>query len=468
MNEKRHRMIRRLGPWSIAVFLLAAAVAALGMGVAPRYIEELRIGGGYGDSADGGTDFEQDGDILTDGSFSVGGTVSGAADSSLTIRADADVVVQIDADADSTETFRLKNGTDTEVANIDESGNLQIDGDATLGGNDIKSNGGTTAISLSSDDVTIADDLTVTGNSFYLNDLKSWADHGSTGSDGSEALFRLDLTGESQYDWGVYCGHVSYTSYTSSSARGGTIYFVVNYTTAGGPTVGINYSYHTDRTNDFTGSIKVQEYATDEFEVMLYLGSYYSYTLHLWWDGAEDPDFSVFNSDNTTDGSAVEMDSDVSLVVPNHLVLDSDGGMVKVGNNRDFQLRYELSGSDHYFKVEDGSGNDMLTVLDKGTVGEVGVTGTLDVDGRIEYVNSGVITLDGNNPTPVDFTDEGGVDMPDATYAVLISAETTGSPVTVTWANRSTTGFEVSAWNVSTGNASTSSTLHVSWMVVEQ
>ena len=110
----------------------------------------------------------------------------------------------------------------------------------------------------------------------------------------------------------------------------------------------------------------------------------------------------------------------------------------------------------------------MLTVLDKGTVGEVGVTGTLNVDGLLDYVNSGVVTLDGVNPTPVDFTDEGGIDMPDATYAVLISAETTGNPITATWANRSTTGFDVSAWNVSTGNPSTSSTLRVSWMVVDQ
>ena len=81
---------------------------------------------------------------------------------------------------------------------------------------------------------------------------------------------------------------------------------------------------------------------------------------------------------------------------------------------------------------------------------------------------AGVVRLDGLNPTPVDFTDEGGVDMPDATYAVLISAESTSSPITVTWANRSTTGFEIWAWNVSTGNPSTSSSLDVSWMAVDQ
>ena len=51
-------------------------VAALGicgwtvmaLGTNPRYLEELRIGGGYGDAADGGADFEKDGDVVTDGS----------------------------------------------------------------------------------------------------------------------------------------------------------------------------------------------------------------------------------------------------------------------------------------------------------------------------------------------------------------------------------------------------------------
>ena len=83
MDRDKNLMTRKFGPWSVVVFLLIVAAVALGIGAAPRYIEELRIGGGYGESVDGGTDFEQDGDILTDGDLSVGGTVAGTGNGPL-------------------------------------------------------------------------------------------------------------------------------------------------------------------------------------------------------------------------------------------------------------------------------------------------------------------------------------------------------------------------------------------------
>ena len=46
------------------------------MGPNPRYLEELRVGGGYGDSVDGGADFEKNGDIRTNGDLMVEGTAS--------------------------------------------------------------------------------------------------------------------------------------------------------------------------------------------------------------------------------------------------------------------------------------------------------------------------------------------------------------------------------------------------------
>ena len=58
-------MRKELAIAGCAVVLVGAVV--LGIGANPRYIEELRIGGGYGDPADGGADFEAAGDILTDG-----------------------------------------------------------------------------------------------------------------------------------------------------------------------------------------------------------------------------------------------------------------------------------------------------------------------------------------------------------------------------------------------------------------
>lgn len=46
------------------------------IGTNPRYLEELRTGGGYGDAQDGGTDFEKNGDILTDGNITLKGILS--------------------------------------------------------------------------------------------------------------------------------------------------------------------------------------------------------------------------------------------------------------------------------------------------------------------------------------------------------------------------------------------------------
>lgn len=52
-----------------------AAVLLLGMSATPRYLEELRVGGGYGD-ADGGLDIEADGSLSTDGDVLVEGGVT--------------------------------------------------------------------------------------------------------------------------------------------------------------------------------------------------------------------------------------------------------------------------------------------------------------------------------------------------------------------------------------------------------
>ena len=51
------------------VALSVCAVLALAVGSSPRYLEELRIGGGYGEPVDGGADLEADGDIWSDGAI---------------------------------------------------------------------------------------------------------------------------------------------------------------------------------------------------------------------------------------------------------------------------------------------------------------------------------------------------------------------------------------------------------------
>jgi len=51
-------------------------LVALAMGAAPRYIEELRIGGGFGDSVDGGLDIDHTGAVATDGNVLCSGNLA--------------------------------------------------------------------------------------------------------------------------------------------------------------------------------------------------------------------------------------------------------------------------------------------------------------------------------------------------------------------------------------------------------
>lgn len=54
------------------------------LGPHPRYLEELRIGGGYNSSPDGGTDFDKAGNIATNGTLDVEGAATFGADVSVT------------------------------------------------------------------------------------------------------------------------------------------------------------------------------------------------------------------------------------------------------------------------------------------------------------------------------------------------------------------------------------------------
>tara|TARA_R110000824_G_scaffold26500_2_gene90890 strand:+ start:3245 stop:4726 length:1482 start_codon:yes stop_codon:yes gene_type:complete len=91
------------------------------------------------------------------------GILLGPDDGSLTIKADTDMIFQIDSDSDGTETFQFKNGAGTEIVEISELGNLQIDGDITVSGNTILSSTAT-VFTLSGNDADLMGDLTITGN----------------------------------------------------------------------------------------------------------------------------------------------------------------------------------------------------------------------------------------------------------------------------------------------------------------
>ena len=88
--------------------------------------------------------------------------IAGATDADVNITSDGEVIVKLDSDNDeSTQKFKVTNNADTEVAHIDESGNLQIDGDLTVSGSGTTSIGGT----LSCADL----DITGTSNALTVN-----------------------------------------------------------------------------------------------------------------------------------------------------------------------------------------------------------------------------------------------------------------------------------------------------------
>lgn len=134
----------------------------MAIGPNPRYIEELRIGGGYGSAPDGGADFEKDGDISTDGSLTVKADIAAGANNasdhsiSVTAGTDHDTYVNLnEADAlhggavwlDGSEgklNIGTRNGTAAvtnaiEVARgstgVTVPGSLTVGGSATIAGN---------------------------------------------------------------------------------------------------------------------------------------------------------------------------------------------------------------------------------------------------------------------------------------------------------------------------------------------
>lgn len=109
---------------------------------------------------------DTDEDLTIAGDLQVsGGIIEGPTDNDLVIRSDGQMSFYIDYDDDeSSQAFRFFDRL-TEVASLDESGHLQIDGNITVGGNIIKaSDGGSTITMDTSDNVTIGNALTTGGN----------------------------------------------------------------------------------------------------------------------------------------------------------------------------------------------------------------------------------------------------------------------------------------------------------------
>ena len=76
--------------------------------------------------------------LHNDGVLQVG-SIKGNTDNNLTLFSDASMYFDIDEDNDSASSFYWRNGGNTTVMELDESGNLQMDGDLTVDGGDIVS-----------------------------------------------------------------------------------------------------------------------------------------------------------------------------------------------------------------------------------------------------------------------------------------------------------------------------------------
>ena len=75
------------------------------------------------------------GNLQIDGNLTVSGqNIKGPPDNNLIIQSDTNIYFEIDNDNDGTSKFYYRNGANTIIAELDESGNLQIDGGLTVSG----------------------------------------------------------------------------------------------------------------------------------------------------------------------------------------------------------------------------------------------------------------------------------------------------------------------------------------------
>jgi len=258
--------------------VVGIGVLLMAIGPAPRYLEELRIGGGFGD-ADGGADFDAQGNITTDGDIAVdGGNIGITADADLlTLAANlltvaGDVLVDggnigITADADLL----------TLAANL-----LTVAGDVLVDGGDIGITADTDLLGLASNRLTLRGDFTIDssggtsditmegvevirqdGTTTYFGDIAGVGDQVIIRTNGSNALtvntsqnvtisgslltvgdgvgdtdvdldgaagnnrtLRYKTGGSSRFDVGV-------TSTAESGSNAGTNYFINSFTDAG-------------------------------------------------------------------------------------------------------------------------------------------------------------------------------------------------------------------------------------------
>lgn len=183
--------------------------------------DHVRINGGTRTTHFYGANYDT---TIVDGKISLGaiGNVSGESSSILSVNSLGAVKINLDTNSNDTGSyFRVTEGGSGDIFNIDYAGNATVYGDLTVTGNDIKSSSGDTVITLSNDDATFADNVTVT-DTLYVSD-SHLRDDGAN----------LKVVGNTQTQYqvqGQYGGHIFYTQDGSGSAPNNyTEVFKVNY-----------------------------------------------------------------------------------------------------------------------------------------------------------------------------------------------------------------------------------------------
>ena len=168
--------------------------------------------------------------------FTSAGTISNTgSDNDLAIQSDGSMTFTIDRDNDETSQSFSFNNFNVEIANLDESGNLQIDGDLTVSGNDIKDSGGNSIISSDgSGVVTMAGgNIAVGGSNANLNmnagsDIVLEADQ--NGGGGDSTIQYPDSGGTNR----IMLAADTDVVILSNRASNGTVQIRANTATAGG------------------------------------------------------------------------------------------------------------------------------------------------------------------------------------------------------------------------------------------
>lgn len=176
----------------------------MAIGPNPRYVEELRIGGGAGDAVDGGADFEKNGDISTDGNVTLKGVLSAGS----TPQALTNAAGLIDGGKIQDGTVDTAELVDDAVtpAKVDATGDFVMNSLQLGSGGDIGTDTDTDLLELADDLLTINGAVGI-GTMAPNVDLEVAGDRGQPQASGSvaQSIFRVSPSaGNAVIDIGIF------------------------------------------------------------------------------------------------------------------------------------------------------------------------------------------------------------------------------------------------------------------------